>query len=56
MSDLGPEGINNRIMDFDIVNLHPEVAARSKEVLQKYRSEDVRKENEAAFTYYQWVS
>ena len=56
MDDPGSEGISNRIINFDIVDLHPEVAARSKEILQKYRLDDVRNENEAAAIYYQWVS
>ena len=56
MNDPGSEGISNRIINFDIVDLHPEVAARSKEILQKYRLDDVRNENEAAAIYYQWVS
>ena len=56
MNDPGSERISNRIINFDIVDLHPEVAARSKEILQKYRLDDVRNENEAAAIYYQWVS
>ena len=55
MNDPGSDGISSRIQNFDIVDLHPEVAARSKEILQKYRLDDVRNESATAATYYQWV-
>ena len=55
MNDPSSEGISSRIQNFDIVDLHPEVAARSKEILQKYRLDDVRNESATAAAYYQWV-
>ena len=56
MNDTGPEGLNSQIEDFEVTTLHPEVAARAKEILQKYRLDDVRENSEAAAVFYQWVS
>lgn len=56
MNDTGADGLLSRIDNFDVTNLHPEVAAKAKEILQKYRVDDVREKSDAAATFYTWVS
>ena len=43
-------------MDFKVDRLHPEIAARAKQILQKWRVDDVKAKSAGAGTFYIWVS
>ena len=42
-------------MMFDIAKLHPEIAARSSQLLELYKLTDVQKVSLGASTFYVWV-
>lgn len=47
--------LNQRIKDFDVSKLHPEIAARGYQILAQHRLEDVRDKSEGVAVFYAWV-
>ncbi|KAI0242153.1 hypothetical protein LSAT2_014586 [Lamellibrachia satsuma] len=50
----GKEGLQRKIMKFDIKTVHPELMARCKEVLDKYTVTEVQTVSAGAGTFYVW--
>ena len=40
---------------FDVKQLHPEIAARARGLLQAYRMEEIASKSAGAATFYAWV-
>ena len=53
---IGPNDLLRRVRQFNFKQVHPEIAARSKEILQRFRLDDVRDKSEGAAAFYVWVN
>ncbi|KAK2168167.1 hypothetical protein NP493_1243g00005 [Ridgeia piscesae] len=52
---IGPNDLLRRVRQFNLKQVHPEIAARSKEILQHFRLDDVRDKSEGAAAFYVWA-
>jgi CBS-domain-containing membrane protein len=44
-----------RIMDFDIDSVHPDIAAKARQVLSEHKLATLQPVSQAAATFYVWV-
>ena len=51
----GREGLNKKILNFNITAVHPEIAARAKQILAAYELKDLQAVSPGAGTFYVWV-
>lgn len=51
----GPTGLNRRLMTFESSNVHPEIAARAREMLAPYELSKVKSVSSSVATFYVWV-
>ena len=55
MNPQGQMGMNRRIMEFDPSKVHPEITARSKEILDQVELREIQAVSAGAGTFYVWV-
>ncbi|XP_064609540.1 uncharacterized protein LOC135473611 [Liolophura sinensis] len=51
----GPDGLKRRVLEFDVDQLHPEIAARAAQILSEVELDDVRLISSGAAAFYVWV-
>ena len=52
----GDKGLNRKILDFNITQIHPDKVSKSNAILERYRLAEVQTVSAGAATFYVWVS
>jgi len=52
---LGHKGMNMRILDTDVEEIHPEIIARVKEICMPIKHSDIKSVSAGAATFHAWV-
>lgn len=53
---MGHEGLNRRILDLEVEDLHPEIVARAKQITQPLKHSVVRTVSAGSAAFHVWVS
>lgn len=56
LTTIGADGLTRRIKQFNVDDLHPEIAARAKVILGDLDGDEVREVSAGVGTFYVWVS
>ena len=51
----GRKGMNRRVLSFDPATVHPQIAARVREILEEHQLSKVQLNSNGVATFYVWV-